>query len=476
MGVGAVSASDIMDTDSDSVTDLQPTDTIEKTPVTKTTENKDIKTEESPEIDDSEGVVTTVSTDPVNEYVGQDVQLNATVDRTIPGARLSEGNVVFSRDGVNITDLIPVKNGEASVTVTLEEDWIGTSTLIANYIGTETVKSSQSEEVDFIVVPKVDTVLVLEDVSDYVGTTVELTAVVDSVHPGLRLNEGAVAFYFFDKGFAVVDVVDGKACYNITLTEDMMRYNAIEASYSGTRVYNESHVSANFTVVPKVGTVTVVDPVKGYVGDVVKLNAIVDSVNPGLRLSEGYVTFKVGNVDLVDEKGNKIVVPVKNGTASASITLTKDLSKYSTITAFYSGSRVYAVSSSTPESFKVLSKDTPKPHHNVIPKHTSKTIKQVRNVDTTSNAYKVYVNDNLVYSGKAITLGALNDIFELNFTNGHLLVYLDGELVFNGTTTDDLSLIIINIVEGLLGEHEIKVVFTDSEGNTNTYKENIVIK
>lgn len=29
---------------------------------------------------------------------------------------------------------------------------------------------------------------------------------------------------------------------------------------------------------------------------------------------------------------------------------------------------------------------------------------------------------------------------------------------------------------GFLGEHEIKVVFTDSDGNTNTYKENIVIK
>ncbi len=74
-----------------------------------------------------------------------------------------------------------------------------------------------------------------------------------------------------------------------------------------------------------------------------------------------------------------------------------------------------------------------------------------------------------------LDLKSLNNIFNQNFTNGHLLVYIDGKLVFNGTTTDDLSLIIYNLINLLSGNHEIKVVFTDENGNTNNYTENITV-
>ena len=74
-----------------------------------------------------------------------------------------------------------------------------------------------------------------------------------------------------------------------------------------------------------------------------------------------------------------------------------------------------------------------------------------------------------------ITLGVLNQIFNKDFRNGHLLVYIAGILVFNATTTDDLTQIIIDLLSLLIGEHEIKVVFTDGNGNTNTYTENITI-
>ena len=74
-----------------------------------------------------------------------------------------------------------------------------------------------------------------------------------------------------------------------------------------------------------------------------------------------------------------------------------------------------------------------------------------------------------------ITLGVLNQIFNKDFRNGHLLVYIDGILVFNATTTDDLTQIIIDLLSLLSGNHEIKVVFTDNDGNTNTYTENITV-
>ena len=73
------------------------------------------------------------------------------------------------------------------------------------------------------------------------------------------------------------------------------------------------------------------------------------------------------------------------------------------------------------------------------------------------------------------TLSMLNQLFSKDFRNGHLLVYIDGKLVFNATTTDNLLQIIFDLLSLLSGNHEIKVVFTDSDGNTNTYTENMTI-
>ena len=48
-------------------------------------------------------------------------------------------------------------------------------------------------------------------------------------------------------------------------------------------------------------------------------------------------------------------------------------------------------------------------------------------------------------------------IFSQNFTNGHLVVYLDGKVVFNATVGDDIFTVIFEIIDGLLGNHELKV-------------------
>jgi len=94
---------------------------------------------------------------------------------------------------------------------------------------------------------------------------------------------------------------------------------------------------------------------------------------------------------------------------------------------------------------------------------------------STQKVKQQYKNTVITHNDNYLTLTRLNEIFNQNFTNGHLLVYIDGKLVFNGTTTDDLSLIIYNLINLLAGNHDINVVFTDNNGNTNNYTEKITV-
>lgn len=124
--------------------------------------------------------------------------------------------------------------------------------------------------------------------------------------------------------------------------------------------------------------------------------------------------------------------------------------------------------------------------------NTNKTPKQNQQTTATRNTYgqipntqtgntyeqisKIRVQDREIpIYNNLLLLETLNAIFNIDFTNGHLLVYIDGELVFNATTTDDLTQVIYNLLNLLRGEHEIKVEFTDKEGKTNTYTENITV-
>jgi len=98
-----------------------------------------------------------------------------------------------------------------------------------------------------------------------------------------------------------------------------------------------------------------------------------------------------------------------------------------------------------------------------ISKETVKPLKSIltKNIELTKSNY--------------LTLERLNNIFNQNFTNGHLLVYIDGKLVFNGTTTDDLSQLIYDLLKLFSGNHELKVEFTDNKGNYDTYAKNISV-
>lgn len=108
---------------------------------------------------------------------------------------------------------------------------------------------------------------------------------------------------------------------------------------------------------------------------------------------------------------------------------------------------------------------------NVFVKHTPLKITKKVNI----HVYKVYADDKLLSQSNTITIKMLNTIFNQSFINGHLVVYIDGKVVFNGTVTDDIYRIILEITGKLLGQHELKVEFTDNNNQTHSYTKNITI-
>ena len=107
-----------------------------------------------------------------------------------------------------------------------------------------------------------------------------------------------------------------------------------------------------------------------------------------------------------------------------------------------------------------------------------KKIQTSYNSNAANHAYTVYRASDMkvICHSNVINLKALIDLFKLNMTNGHLKVYIDGTLVFDGDVDDDLSRVIFEIIEKFLGKHEITVEFTDKSGKTQTLNETIIIE
>ncbi|WP_405305185.1 hypothetical protein [Methanobrevibacter sp.] len=97
--------------------------------------------------------------------------------------------------------------------------------------------------------------------------------------------------------------------------------------------------------------------------------------------------------------------------------------------------------------------------------------------ESTAQHFVQRLRDNVVVStGDALRLQGINNLFDSDFTNGHLLVYVDGKLVFNEITAGDVSTPIFWIGDEYLGQHQITVEFTpNGTSNTNKYTEDVYI-
>ena len=105
-------------------------------------------------------------------------------------------------------------------------------------------------------------------------------------------------------------------------------------------------------------------------------------------------------------------------------------------------------------------------------------VSQSPGVEVQSSHVIQRLRDNKTISeGNTLALDGLNKLFDSDFTNGHLLVYIDGKLVFNEITAGDLSTPIFQITDDYIGQHQITVEFTP-DGNSNTtnkYTEDVLI-
>ena len=107
-----------------------------------------------------------------------------------------------------------------------------------------------------------------------------------------------------------------------------------------------------------------------------------------------------------------------------------------------------------------------------IPKIFTNTYKTVQ----TQHTHKIFTDNKVIYTGNVLTLGQLNQLFDYEFFNGRLIIYIDGVLVFNDTVNRDISTIILEILDKYLGEHEIKIEFTNNDNDTKIFTKNVTLE
>ncbi len=214
----------------------------------------------------------------------------------------------------------------------------------------------------------------------------------------------------------------------------------------------------------------------------VTFSAVVDYENT--TINQGQVYFEIDGNPLVDENGSILYAPVKDNHADLPYDNTNDISLGNhTLTAVYLyDDRILATDNKT----LTVIENIPEGAGDEIPSKEEKQdtyTKDTRAHKTIANTiqsnipaiHQIIVGNIVIPADTVITLGELNEMFDQTFANGHLLLYIDGQLVYNGTVGDDLATVILEIIEKFLGEHELKVEFTDSNNQTQTYTKNVTI-
>ncbi|AWX31626.1 hypothetical protein [Methanosphaera sp. BMS] len=219
-------------------------------------------------------------------------------------------------------------------------------------------------------------------------------------------------------------------------------------------------------------------------GKGVTFDAYVDYKNRTIKF--GKVYFEIDGKPLVDEDGLVLYAPINDNWASLPYEIPKDLSLGNhTLTAVYIAStsiwtkdeKTLTIIENIPEG---ASDENQNPQEDEKQDTYTKDTRAHKTVTNTIQSnipaiHQIIVGNIVIPADTVITLGQLNEMFGQKFVNGHLLLYIDGQLVYNGTVGDDLATVILEIIEKFLGEHELKVEFTDSNNQTQTYTKNVTI-
>ncbi len=213
----------------------------------------------------------------------------------------------------------------------------------------------------------------------------------------------------------------------------------------------------------------------------VTFSALVDYMNT--TVNYGKVYFEIDGKALLDENASVLYAPVMDNRADLPYDMPSDISLgMHTLTAVYMVSPTISVTDT--KTLTIIENipegagdDGETPSEDGKQGRYSEDTRPYKTIHSSVTAgHKIITENSVIPADNVITLGELSEIFNQTFINGHLLVYVDGELVFNDTVNDDLSTVILKIIEKFLGEHEIKVEFTDVDGKKNTYNKCIVIE
>ena len=228
-------------------------------------------------------------------------------------------------------------------------------------------------------------------------------------------------------------------------------------------------------------------------GRTATFSAVIDYKNT--TINYGNVYFEIDGKPLADEKGLIQYAPVKNNRAdlSCKMPINLPLGNHRLTAVYVYDNRTLATDNKTlamieniPEKSgdkeEIQYEDDRKQEtfENGMSqnKYMKTTLSSLSNHSPVKNTCTVTrISDNhLISKSNLFILEYLNKLFNMTFINGHIKVYIDGKLVFEGDTSDDLTQVIFEIRDEYLGEHEITVEFTDSAGKTNNYKEKIIVE
>ena len=79
-------------------------------------------------------------------------------------------------------------------------------------------------------------------------------------------------------------------------------------------------------------------------------------------------------------------------------------------------------------------------------------------------------NKAILKQGTEVTLSWINNLFNIEFNNNQILIYIDDILVYNGTVSDNSYEVLFSVLEEYRGEHLLKIVEAD-----NTYQKAVTI-
>jgi hypothetical protein len=293
---------------------------------------------------------TTVLTSSVNPSTYGEL-VSWTASLTAADGSTPSGTVQFSVDGVDIGDPVPVGSDGTAESLTLASPDPGDHTVIASYTAAAGWTGSGDIITQTVAAAGVDVGLTSSAPSSSYGQAATFTATVTSQQIGTDAPTGHVQFVVDGQplGDAVAVDSDGKAVSQAV--SDLLPGNhEVRALYSGDTHF-VAKASSITQGVSKVATSTTLSatPTSSQFGQTIDLKA---TVTPGVGTAGtpgGTVTFKRGGTTIA-------TVPVAAGpgsTAVATISVSNLAAGSHAITAEYSGTPVFAASSSAPVTVNV---------------------------------------------------------------------------------------------------------------------------